>query len=66
MPYSGEIFEIYLLPEYQGLGFGRRLFNAARQELAAHGSHDFQPAHRAQALQRQGSRDMPTSKGAFS
>ncbi|BBU60832.1 MULTISPECIES: GNAT family N-acetyltransferase [Methylosinus] len=37
MPYSGEIFEIYLLPEYQGLGFGRRLFNAARQELAAHG-----------------------------
>jgi ribosomal protein S18 acetylase RimI-like enzyme len=37
MPYSGEIFEIYLLPEYQGLGFGRRLFNAARQELAEHG-----------------------------
>jgi ribosomal protein S18 acetylase RimI-like enzyme len=37
MPYSGEIFEIYLLPEYQGLGFGRRLFNAGRQELAEHG-----------------------------
>lgn len=37
MPYSGEIFEIYLLPEYQGLGFGRRLFAAARQELAEHG-----------------------------
>lgn len=37
MPYSGEIFEIYLLPEHQGLGFGRRLFNAARQELAEHG-----------------------------
>ncbi len=37
MPYSGEIFEIYLLPEYQGLGFGRRVFNAARRELADHG-----------------------------
>lgn len=37
MPYSGEIFEIYLMPEYQGLGFGRRLFNAARHELAEHG-----------------------------
>ena len=37
MPYSGEIFEIYLMPEYQGLGFGRRLFNAARRELAEHG-----------------------------
>lgn len=37
MPYSGEIFELYLLPECQGVGFGRRLFNAARQELAEHG-----------------------------
>jgi ribosomal protein S18 acetylase RimI-like enzyme len=37
MPYSGEIFEIYLVPEYQGLGFGRRVFNAARRELAEHG-----------------------------
>lgn len=37
MPYSGEIFEIYLMPEYQGLGFGRGLFDAARRELAEHG-----------------------------
>lgn len=37
MPYSGEIFEIYLLPTHQGVGFGRRLFNAARHELAEHG-----------------------------
>ncbi len=37
MPYSGEIFEIYLVPEYQGLGFGRRVFRAARRELAEHG-----------------------------
>jgi ribosomal protein S18 acetylase RimI-like enzyme len=37
MPYSGEIFEIYLMPEHQGLGFGRDLFKAARRELAEHG-----------------------------
>jgi ribosomal protein S18 acetylase RimI-like enzyme len=37
MPYSGEVFEIYLAPECQGVGFGRRLFTAARQELAEHG-----------------------------
>lgn len=37
MPYSGEILEIYLMPKYQGLGLGRRLFNAARRELAEHG-----------------------------
>jgi ribosomal protein S18 acetylase RimI-like enzyme len=37
MPYSGEIFEIYLRPEHQGLGFGRDLFNAARRGLAEHG-----------------------------
>jgi ribosomal protein S18 acetylase RimI-like enzyme len=37
MPYSGEIFEIYLMPEHQGLGFGRGLFGAARRELVEHG-----------------------------
>jgi ribosomal protein S18 acetylase RimI-like enzyme len=37
MPYSGEIFELYLVPEFQGMGFGRRLFDAARRELAEHG-----------------------------
>lgn len=33
LPYKGEIYEIYLLPEYQGLGLGRRLFHAARRML---------------------------------
>ena len=37
MPYRGEVFELYLAPEYQGLGFGRRLFKAARADLARHG-----------------------------
>ena len=35
--YEGEIYELYLRPEYQGLGFGRRLFTAARRDLAQSG-----------------------------
>ncbi|MEZ0211950.1 MAG: N-acetyltransferase family protein, partial [Xanthobacteraceae bacterium] len=37
LPYDGEIYEIYLRPEYQGLGFGRRLFRDARKELKSSG-----------------------------
>jgi GNAT superfamily N-acetyltransferase len=37
LPFDGEIYEIYLLPEYQGLGFGAKLFAEARRELAALG-----------------------------
>ena len=36
LPYRGEIFELYLAPHYQGLGFGKRLFAAARRDLADH------------------------------
>lgn len=37
LPFEGEIYELYLLPEYQGLGFGRRLFREAQRTLAACG-----------------------------
>jgi ribosomal protein S18 acetylase RimI-like enzyme len=37
MDFDGEIFELYLAPEYQGMGFGARLFKAARHDLAANG-----------------------------
>jgi ribosomal protein S18 acetylase RimI-like enzyme len=34
---QGEIYELYLRPEYQGIGLGSRLFAAAREKLAASG-----------------------------
>ena len=37
LPQAGEVYELYLAPEYQGLGFGRKLFLAARRDLRAAG-----------------------------
>lgn len=34
---QGEIYELYVKPEYQGIGLGTRLFQAARERLDAHG-----------------------------
>lgn len=34
---EGEIYELYLRPECQGIGLGSRLFNAARERLVGHG-----------------------------
>jgi ribosomal protein S18 acetylase RimI-like enzyme len=36
---SGEIYELYIKPEFQGIGFGRRLFAATRKELESRGLH---------------------------
>ena len=33
IPAAGEVDELYLRPEYQGLGFGRRLFGSIRADL---------------------------------
>jgi ribosomal protein S18 acetylase RimI-like enzyme len=39
--FGGEIFELYIAPPYQGLGFGTRLFEVARKDLAEHGYPSF-------------------------
>src|SRR5690606_19022869 len=36
LPQQGEVYELYIKPEYQGLGLGTRLFSAARDKLASH------------------------------
>lgn len=35
--YDGEVYELYLRPEFQGLGFGRKLFSAVRRDLVQSG-----------------------------
>jgi len=37
LPCEGEIYELYLLPEYQGVGLGRQLFQSAQRVLADYG-----------------------------
>ena len=37
LPYGGEVYELYLRPEYQGLGFGRKLFSMAKRDLSQAG-----------------------------
>jgi ribosomal protein S18 acetylase RimI-like enzyme len=41
LSFGGEVFELYLAPEFQGVGFGRRLFEAAQKDLADHGYASF-------------------------
>jgi ribosomal protein S18 acetylase RimI-like enzyme len=35
--YDGEIYELYLRPEFQGLGFGHKLFSSVRRDLGQSG-----------------------------
>ncbi|MEI8145260.1 MAG: GNAT family N-acetyltransferase [Alphaproteobacteria bacterium] len=37
LSYDGEIYELYLRPKFIGVGFGRKLFEAARRDLRLHG-----------------------------
>jgi ribosomal protein S18 acetylase RimI-like enzyme len=37
--YDGEIYELYLRPEFQGLGFGHKLFGSVRKDLGQSGLH---------------------------
>jgi GNAT superfamily N-acetyltransferase len=37
LPQDGEIYELYLRPEFQGIGMGRRLFGEARRLLRSLG-----------------------------
>ncbi len=37
LPHRGELFELYLAPHFQGLGFGRKLFEAVRADLVENG-----------------------------
>ncbi len=39
--HEGEIYEIYLKPEYQGIGLGSKLFSEARNELKRRGYKGF-------------------------
>ena len=39
LPFAGELFALYLLPEYWRRGIGRLLMKAATQSLIAHGMH---------------------------
>jgi ribosomal protein S18 acetylase RimI-like enzyme len=34
---GGEIYELYVRPDYQGMGLGRRLFSSCRREIASRG-----------------------------
>jgi GNAT superfamily N-acetyltransferase len=38
LPADGEVDELYLAPEYQGIGFGKRLFKAVRNDLDDRGA----------------------------
>lgn len=64
LPYDGEIYEIYLRPEFQGIGLGRRLFNESRRLLKSLGCEGLvvwcleDSDHAASFFRRHGGRDL--------
>lgn len=41
LPYRAELYELYIQPEYVGMGFGRRLLRTVQQRLARRGHDTF-------------------------
>lgn len=37
LPFSAEIYELYIQPEFTGLGFGRRMFRTVQERLSRRG-----------------------------
>lgn len=37
LPYRAEVYELYIQPEYVGLGYGRQMFRTAQQRLSRRG-----------------------------
>jgi GNAT superfamily N-acetyltransferase len=64
LPYDGEIYELYLRPEYQGIGLGRRLFGESRRLLKSLGCEGLvvwcleDSEHAARFLRRHGGVDL--------
>ena len=69
--YQGEIFELYLAPTYQGLGFGEHLFEACRARLDRKGLNGLlvwaltDNAHACQFYWSRGGRPVATAMETF-
>ncbi|MEM7693885.1 MAG: GNAT family N-acetyltransferase [Pseudomonadota bacterium] len=40
LPYRAEIYELYIQPEYTGIGFGRRMFRTVQERLSRRGHEE--------------------------
>jgi ribosomal protein S18 acetylase RimI-like enzyme len=72
LPYKAEVYELYIQPEYAGLGFGRRLFRTVQQRLARRGHSALvvwclaENAGGCAFYERLGGRPVATAEEAFS
>lgn len=71
LPQDGEIYELYLRPEYQGIGMGRRLFGESRRLLKSLGCNGLvvwcleDSEHAVRFFQRQGGEDIVEGMEGF-